>query len=165
MNRRVLLVSACLVGFNCKYSGGNNSCPVLEEAFSRGIVIPVCPEQLGGLPTPRPPAKITEEDGFAVLEGRARVMTVDGSCLDVTENFLRGAHETLKAAKKLGERVMACILKEKSPSCGVRKIYNFTDDSLKRGMGVTAALLKANGFKILSSEDKEDIEKLIEELG
>ncbi len=164
MDRGVLLVSACLVGFNCKYSGGNNSCPILEESFSRGFVIPVCPEQLGGLPTPRPPAKITEGDGFAVLEGRAKVMTVDGSHLDVTENFVRGAYETLNAAKKLEKRLVACVLKEKSPSCGVKKIYRFADDSLKEGMGVAAALLKSNGFKILSSEDKENIEKLIKEL-
>ncbi len=164
MDRKVLVVSACLVGFNCKYNGGSNSCSLLEEAFSRGLVIPLCPEQLGGLPTPRPPAKITEGDGFTVLRGSAKVLTVDGSNLDVTENFLKGAYETLTAARKLGNRVLACILKEKSPSCGVRMIYNFKNDSLKEGMGVTAALLKSKGFKILSSEDKEEIEKLVKEL-
>ena len=164
-DRKVLLVSACLVGFNCKYNGGNNSCPLLEEAFSRGLIIPVCPEQLGGLPTPRPPAKITQGDGFTVLEGRAKVLTVDGETLDFTRNFLRGAYETLKAAQKLGkERVVACVMKEKSPSCGVKKIYNFADDTLKEGMGVAAALLKSKGFKILSSEDKEEIEKVLKEL-
>jgi len=164
-SRKVILVSACLLGFNCKYNGGNNACPILEEAFSHGLAIPLCPEQLGGLPTPRPPAKITEGDGFTVLEGKAKVLTVEGERLDFTENFLRGAYETLKAAQKLGrERVAACIMKEKSPSCGVKKIYNFNSDSLKEGMGVAAALLKSKGFKILSSEDKGKIEKVLKEL-
>jgi len=163
--RKVLIASACLVGFNCKYNGGSNPCPPLEEAFSKGLVIPLCPEQLGGLPTPRPPAKITQGDGFDVLKGRARVLTVDGSSLDVTENFLRGAAESLKAAQRLGrERVVACVMKEKSPSCGVKRIYAFKDDSLKEGMGVASALLKSKGFKILSSEEIEEIEKVLKEL-
>ena len=164
MGRKVLIVSACLVGFNCKYNGGNNSCSLLEEAFSKGLLIPLCPEQLGGLPTPRPPSKITDGDGFSVLEGKAKVLTVDGTFLDVTDNFLRGAYETLRAAEKLGERVVACVLKEKSPSCGVRKIYRFSEDSLKDGMGVTAALLKSKGFKILSSDDTETIKEILREL-
>ncbi|WP_457678253.1 DUF523 domain-containing protein [Thermovibrio sp.] len=162
--RKVVLVSACLVGFNCKYNGGNNSCELIEEAFKRGVIIPVCPEQLGGLPTPRPPAKITNGDGHLVLKGEAKVKTVDGSNLDFTYNFIRGAKETLAAALKLRPILKCCILKEKSPSCGVNFIYDFNSDSLKEGKGVAAALLSENGFKILSSDDKEEIEKILKEL-
>jgi uncharacterized protein YbbK (DUF523 family) len=119
---------------------------------------------LGGLPTPRPPAKITEGDGFTVLDGKSRVKTVDGSNRDVTISFLRGAYETLYAAELLGENCIACVLKERSPSCGVREIYEYESDNLKEGMGVTSALLRRKGFKIVSSEDKEEIEKLLKEL-
>jgi uncharacterized protein YbbK (DUF523 family) len=159
-----LIVSACLVGFNCKYNGKNNRCESIVEAFRRGLVVPLCPEQLGGLPTPRPPAKITEGDGFTVLDGKSRVKTVDGSNRDVTISFLRGAYETLYAAELLGENCIACVLKERSPSCGVREIYEYESDNLKEGMGVTSALLRRKGFKIVSSEDKGEIEKLLKEL-
>ncbi|WP_456455232.1 DUF523 domain-containing protein [Thermovibrio sp.] len=163
MGKKVLIVSACLVGFNCKYNGENNLNEDLKEAFCRGFVVPLCPEQLGGLPTPRPPAKIKGRDGFSVIRGEGRVLTVDGSSLDFTENFLRGAYETLKAAECLKKELVACILKEKSPSCGVRKIYDFNSDNLKDGMGVAAALLSEKGFKILSSDDKEAIKELLKE--
>jgi uncharacterized protein YbbK (DUF523 family) len=161
---KIFLVSACLVGFNCKYNGGNNKCDLILEAFRKGIVVPVCPEQLGGLSTPRPPAKIKGGDGRDVLLKRAKVLTVEGTLKDVTKNFLRGAYETLKAAELLRDRLIGCILKEKSPSCGVKKIYEFDTDNLKEGMGVTAALLKEKGFKIISSENIEEIKNLLKEL-
>jgi len=160
---RLFLVSACLVGFDCKYSGGNNRHELIVSAFRKGCVVPVCPEQLGGLPTPRPPAKIKGSDGRDVLSGRGKVLTVDGSMRDVTKNFLKGAYETLKAAELLGDSLVACILKERSPSCGVKKIYEFDTDNLKEGMGVTAALLSEKGFKIISSEDTETIKKFLKE--
>ncbi|WP_163328109.1 DUF523 domain-containing protein [Desulfurobacterium thermolithotrophum] len=162
---KLLIVSACLIGLNCKYNGKNNRYESLVKVFKKGKVIPVCPEQLGGLPTPRPPAKILGKDGKDVLSGTAKVLTVKGTPKDVTKNFLKGAYETLYVAELLKDKVIACILKEKSPSCGVKKIYKFEVDQLKDGMGVTAALLKEKGFKIISSEDKENIEKIIEELG
>jgi len=156
------VVSACLVGFNCKYNGGNNLMPLLEEAFKKGVLLPLCPEQLGGLPTPRPPAKIESGEGADVLKGVSRVLTVEGK-VDVTKNFLRGAEETLSAALKLRDKIVACIMKERSPSCGVDFIYKFEVDEVKRGRGVTSALLQENGFKIVSSEDIEFIEKLLRE--
>lgn len=159
-----IIVSACLAGFNCKYNGKNNRNPLIVEAFRRGVAIPLCPEQLGGLPTPRPPSKITNGDGFDVLDGKARVKTVDGSDLDVTLNFLKGAYETLYAAELLRSSCIGCILKERSPSCGVTQIYKFESDETKPGLGVTAALLKRKGFKILSSDDEESVKKLIEEI-
>ncbi len=160
-----VIVSACLLGINCKYNGGNNRDPLVVELFKRGVAVPLCPEQLGGLPTPRPPAKIAGGDGLAVIQGKARVRTVDGSDLDVTENFLKGAYETLFVAELLSDSCVACVLKEKSPSCGVKRIYRFESDDLKEGMGVTAALLHSKGFKILSSDEREEIEKLLEEIG
>lgn len=161
---RVLIVSACLIGVNCKYNGGNNRCDLLVEAFKRGKVIPLCPEQLGGLSTPRVPAKIFGKNGNDVLNGTGKVLTVEGKRKDVTENFLKGAYETLNLAKLLEGSVAACILKERSPSCGVREIYKFETDRTKEGMGVTAALLSQNGFKIVSSENTNFIEKLVREI-
>lgn len=96
------------------------------------IWIPVCPEQLGGLPTPRCPADIADGNGDDVLDGRARVIGSDG--VDVTEAFIRGAEMVLEIALK--QRVEEVLLKARSPSCGVERL------------GVTAALLKRNGFKI-----------------
>jgi len=157
------IVSACLVGFNCKYSGGNNYMPELEEAFKKGLFLPLCPEQLGGLATPRPPAKIEKGEGLDVIKGNARVLTVKGKQKDVTRNFIKGAEETLFAAEKLKDNLVACILKEKSPSCGVNYIYKFEEDTLKRGRGVTAALLEEKGFKIISSDNIKEIEKLLKE--
>ena len=156
-----ILVSACLLGINCKYNGGNNKKEILVEAFKKGVLIPVCPEQLGGLPTPRQPAKIKGKDGREVIEGKGKVLTVTPPFKDVTENFLRGARETLKIALML--EASACILKEKSPSCGVLKIYDFYSDNLKAGMGVTTALLKLNGFEVVSSDEEEKIKKLLSE--
>jgi len=162
---RVLIVSACLVGINCKYNGGNNRCEILVEAFKKGNIVPLCPEQLGGLPTPRHPAKISGKDGRDVINGTGKVLTVEGEQKDVTENFLKGAYETLYIAELLRDKLLACVLKEKSPSCGVKKIYKFETDRLKEGMGVAAALLNEKGFKIISSEDIESIEKILREIG
>ena len=157
------IVSACLLGFNCKYNGGNNYMSQLEEAFRKGLLLPLCPEQLGGLPTPRPPSKIERGEGLDVISGNSRVLTVKGEQKDVTENFIKGAKETLFAAEKLRDNLVACILKEKSPSCGVNYIYKFEEDTLKRGRGVTAALLEEKGFKIISSDDVKEIRKLLKE--
>ncbi len=161
---KVVLASACLVGFNCKYNGGNNRVEEVFEAFCKGRVIPVCPEQLGGLPTPRQPAKIESGDGFAVLKGSSKVLTVKGKRVDVTKQFLRGAYETLFAARALKNSIVACIMKEKSPSCGVDWVYKFDEDSLKRGSGVASALLKREGFRVISSEDVETIKVILREL-
>ena len=93
------IVSACLVGVNCRFDGKNKSHGELIEAFERGELVPLCPEQLGGLPTPRPPSKIIDGDGYDVLDGRARVANEGGD--DVTENFIRGARKVLKIANIL----------------------------------------------------------------
>ncbi|WP_456396395.1 DUF523 domain-containing protein [Desulfurobacterium sp.] len=155
----VIVVSMCLLGIKCRYDGKSVSWEGLKFIKDSFFILPVCPEQLGGLPTPRPPSKIEKGDGFTVLEGRSRILTVEGK-IDVTANFIRGSQEALKIANLFRENVKAVILKEKSPSCGVKTIYNFNTDSLKTGKGVTAALFIKNGYRVLSSDALEEIKKL-----
>ncbi|WP_457568506.1 DUF523 domain-containing protein [Desulfurobacterium sp.] len=156
---RIIVISMCLLGTGCRYDGKSLSWEGLELVANRFFILPVCPEQLGGLPTPRPPAKIETGDGFTVLDGKSRVLTVEEKT-DVTPNFIKGAEEALRIANLFRENVKAVILKEKSPSCGVKSIYNFKSDSLKPGKGVTAALFIKNGYRVLSSDELEEIKKL-----
>lgn len=135
-----ILISACLVGAACRYDGNVSSSAFDNETIlklsQKHTLIPFCPEIYGGLSTPREPSEL-QEDG--------RVLTKSGK--DVTENFIRGANETLNIAKKLGCKV--AILKEKSPSCGYGKIYNGDfSGTLKDGSGITALLLSENGIEI-----------------
>lgn len=149
-NSPSILVSACLAGYNCKYNGRSNLLPEIKELVARRQAIPVCPEKLGGLPVPRPPAEIQEGDGFDVLQGKARV--IDRSGKDVTQAFLRGAYAVLELARCIGARV--AILKERSPSCGVRCIYDGSFTGRTRpGCGVTVALLLRHGLRVFSEED------------
>ncbi|MGB9589914.1 MAG: DUF523 domain-containing protein [candidate division WOR-3 bacterium] len=137
-----VLVSACLVGVHCRYDGSSR--PDLAPRIpDNRILIPVCPEQLGGLPTPRPPALLCGGDGRDVLSGRASVLSQDGQ--DVTEKFMRGALETVGIAKKLC--VQEAYLIEKSPSCGVNWVW--TTSGLYPGMGVAAAALTAKGVRVI----------------
>ncbi|KYH30816.1 DUF523 domain-containing protein [Neomoorella mulderi] len=142
-----MLVSACLAGEKCKYSGGHNLVPAIAELVRRGKAVPVCPEALGGLTIPRPPAEIRGGDGYDVLAGRARVVDKEGR--DVTAAFLRGATATLAKAREFAAELV--VLKEKSPSCGSKLIYDGTFTGTARpGPGVTAALLQQHGFKVIS---------------
>ncbi len=135
-----ILVSACLLGVNCKYTGGNNYNEKIMEYLSDKEIIPICPEIMGGLPTPR---IASERKGNKVINKEGK---------DVTENFQKGATETLELAKKLG--VTKALLKAKSPSCGYKKIYDGTfTDTLIDGNGVTTELLLKNGFEILTEKD------------
>jgi uncharacterized protein YbbK (DUF523 family) len=143
----MILVSACLLGVNCRYDGGNCAGEYDVTTLSRKeLLIPVCPEQLGGMPTPRMPCHIVEGDGDAVIAGNARV--IDQSGMDVTEAFVRGAHEVLKIARFLG--IQKALLKELSPSCGAARIKRCSH--IVPGRGVTAALLAMNGILVVSSE-------------
>lgn len=144
-----ILISGCLLGINCKYSGGNNFSQKLMELIKNKKTIPICPEQLGGLTTPRPPAEIQEGDGEAVLAGRAKVLTTGGR--DVTEEFIVGAAETLKIAQLYGAN--KAILKSGSPSCGCGAIYDGSFSNKKKsGNGVTAALLLKHGIEVVTEE-------------
>ncbi|MBI5167242.1 MAG: DUF523 domain-containing protein [candidate division NC10 bacterium] len=142
----MIIISACLAGLGCRHDGGSELQEPLAVLMAEGKAIPLCPEQLGGLPTPRPPAQIVGGDGCDVLAGRAWVRTGDGQ--DVTGAFIKGAREVLKVA--LLVRAERAILKDKSPSCGLHWIHQ--GEGLVLGMGVTAALLAQNGIPVEATE-------------
>ena len=134
------LCSACLLGIKCRYDGKSARNRKVIMLLKAETLIPVCPEQLGGLPTPREPAEIRGE----------RVFTRSGK--DVTENLKRGAKEVLKIAKLYG--IKEAIMKQGSPSCGSGRIYDgtFSGKTIK-GDGITTAMLKENGIKVITEED------------
>ena len=138
-----ILMSACLLGVCCRYDGASKPHPDALALAERHEIVPVCPEQLGGLPTPRPPA---ERQGEVVCT-RER---------DVTEQYRRGAAEALRLCKLLG--CETAVLKEKSPSCGCGEIYDgaFTK-ALIPGMGVAAQLLRENGVAIYGESRIKDL--------
>jgi uncharacterized protein YbbK (DUF523 family) len=143
--RPVLILSACLAGVNCKYNGGNNYNEEIARLVALGNVVLVCPEQLGGCPTPRQAAEIQGGSGGDVLDGKCRVINREG--MDVTKEFIKGAQETLKIAKLTGAK--KAILKSRSPSCGCGAAYDGTfSGNLVPGNGVTAELLIRNGIEV-----------------
>ena len=137
----MIIVSACLAGFRCRYDGKIIPDPEIVDLVKSGKAVPVCPEMFGGLPCPRDPSERT-------LDGQ-RVLSVKGA--DVTEAFERGAAETLRIARLYGcERA---ILKGHSPSCGKGLIYDGTfSGTLRQGDGVTAELLTQNGITVESKQ-------------
>jgi uncharacterized protein YbbK (DUF523 family) len=149
-----ILISSCLVGMNTTYHGGNNEHAVFVEMLQRGEVIPVCPEQLGGLPTPRQRSEIKDGDAQQVINGNGRVIHPDGQ--DITSLFMKGAQEVLMLAQLLKSQYI--IFKENSPSCGVHAVYDGTfREGLITGSGVTTALLQSHGFKVYSDRDYLDM--------
>ena len=143
---KACLVSACLLGVRCRYDGRDALRPELQALLAGRTVIPVCPEQLGGLPTPRPAAQPCGGDGHDVLDGRAAVRTDDGA--DVTAQFRRGAEEVLKIAQLYGAD--EALLKARSPSCGCGRVWR--DGAVQDGDGVTAAALKRKGIRVTAVE-------------
>ena len=147
----MILVSSCLLGNNVKYNGGNNGHELLMKY--RQYLTAVCPECLGRLPIPRPPAELQGGDGEAVLSGNAKVCNKEG--LDVTGHFLQGAERAMELART--NKVRVAILKANSPSCGNQQIYNGRFDGGKiPGRGVTAALFQKNGIKVYSEKDIDE---------
>ncbi len=145
----IYLVSACLLGMCTTFDHGSHPQPHLIELAARGCVIPVCPEVAGGLPVPRPPAEIVGGDGHAVLDGRARVVTVEGQ--DVTQAFIRGAQVALEVARRWG--IETAVMQPRSPSCGPATIYDGTfTGRLVAGQGVAAALLSRHAIRVLPPE-------------
>jgi len=152
----MILVSACLAGFDVKYDGSHNLNLKIKKWFDDKKAMPICPEVLGGLSIPREPAEIVGGDGEDVLNGQAKVMTNTGK--DVTEQFIKGAYETLKIAREYDATMV--VLKERSPSCGSSMIYSGEYNGNKmKGNGVTAALLKRNGIQVVSEENFFEIFK------
>ena len=145
----MILISACLLGRNVKYSGGNNLCPWLAKYYNTNDFIAICPECFGVLPIPRPPAEIQGGSGEDVLNGSAKVTDKEGK--DVTQNFISGAQKALALAKK--HNANYAILKARSPSCGCGTIYDGTFSGGKHpGNGVAAALLRQHGIKVYTEE-------------
>ena len=141
-----ILVSACLLGCPCRYDGKSKPHESILALLKEHTLIPICPEQMGGLATPRPPAE--RKDGG--------VFTENGG--DVTEQYRRGAEEALHLAKLYG--CTCAVLKERSPSCGSGQVYDGSfSRTLVAGDGVTAALLKANGITVLGESEVENLWK------
>ncbi len=138
----MIIVSACLAGFNCRYDCTNAYDKLIAEMVINKKAFPVCPEQMGGLPTPRPSAEIKNGDGNDVLEEKARIITIYGD--DITAKMIKGSEEVLKLVRMLGAK--EAVLKEKSPSCGVTMVYR--NGGIVSGMGVCAAMLKREGVEI-----------------
>ena len=135
----MIIVSACLAGYRCRYDGKTVPDDAIVDLVRTGNAIPVCPEILGGLPCPRVPSERTA-DG-------ERVVTKEGA--DVTEAFRRGADETLRLAQRYG--CTRAILKARSPSCGKGTVYDGTfSGTLREGDGVTAELLMKHGITVES---------------
>ena len=143
------LVSSCLLGLLTRYDGSDNrNQAVLNYLKSHQLTpIPVCPEQLAGLPTPRAKCWFTAGCGESLLAGTGALIDEQGN--EVTEIYQKGAKESLKLAKLIGCQI--AILKQRSPSCGCRTIYR--NGEIVNGLGVTAALLKEKGLQVLSEED------------
>ena len=147
-----VLISACLAGVPCTHAAEAKTRAWALRLVATGRGVTVCPEVAGGLPVPRPEAEITGGSGADVLDGGARVVTVDGD--DVTGNYRRGADAALAAAARSGARL--AVLKARSPSCGCGAVYDGTfSGRLAEGEGVTAAALKRAGVDVIADEDVE----------
>ncbi|MGE5558117.1 MAG: DUF523 domain-containing protein [Bacillota bacterium] len=146
----IWLVSACLLGEYCRYNGLPRENAGVRQFLAGKRYMGVCPETLGGLTVPRPPAEITGGGGDDVLQGKATVIRPDGT--EVTEFFIRGAQAVLDLARRTG--AVRAVLKADSPSCGNARIYDGTfSKNLIPGRGVTAALLARHGVEVLSEKD------------
>ena len=135
----MVIVSACLAGFPCRYDGKAKPCEAVMALVWAGEAIPICPEQLGGLPTPRPPCELKN--------GRA----VDNTGADRTAEYCRGAQAALAVARTYG--ATRALLQKRSPSCGVGWIYDGTfSKTLVQGDGITARVLAENGIQVIGIE-------------
>ncbi|MCP4218772.1 MAG: DUF523 domain-containing protein [bacterium] len=160
MKKETILISTCLLGILCRYDGRRTgsvlSPAALQYLKERYHLVPVCPEQLGGLPTPRKPVEIQGGDGIDVVNNRASVQSQDGE--DYTEQFLVGARFVLDIARITGATKM--ITQKNSPSCSADNIYDGSySRACKKGYGVCAAFLKAHNFQLI------DIDAFEKEIG
>lgn len=138
-------ISSCLCGINCKYNGKNNLNPIFLELLNSGLAVPICPEQLGGLKTPRVPAEIKKD-----FKGNLQVVTKNN--IDVTKEYELGAKRALDILKALG--ITKVILRRRSPSCGYGEIYDGTfTGTITKGNGVTVDLFLKNGIEVITDDD------------
>ena len=142
--KKKILVSSCLLGMKINYEGKAHPVDELRQLFLQGQAIPICPEVLATMPIPRDPAEIV------VVNGERKIY--NSKEIDVTEEYLLGAQRTLDTARTSGAKF--AIMKSNSPSCGCGKIYDGSfSGNLINGDGITAALLKENGIRVITEED------------
>ncbi len=144
-----VIVSACLAGIDCRYDGGSKIAESLLS-FCRShdiFLLPLCPEQLGGLSTPRPPACFRSGDGTLVINGKGSLYSQDGR--EVSRPFLKGASQALKIARLAGSR--HAVFQDRSPSCGVHQVYQGSE--LVPGCGVATAFLSMNNITVWTPEE------------
>lgn len=146
----LIVVSACLAGLKVRYNGKDCLDKNIEQLVKAQKAVTVCPELLGGFSIPREPAEIVGGTGDDVLSGHARVVELSGR--DVTERYIEGAQQALRTARDLG--ALLIVLKEDSPSCGSSNIYSGDFNNKKiAGSGVTTALLRREGYTVISEHE------------
>lgn len=146
--KKIRALSACLAGLPCRYDGCSKGYSIYEYEAEQGALL-LCPEELGGLDTPRIAAEIVGGSGYDVLNGKAKVINSVG--VDVTKQFVLGAYRALAMVQSVG--VSAVVLKQNSPSCGTMYIYDGTfQKQLVPHMGVSAALLKIHGYDLYDEQ-------------
>lgn len=156
----VVLISGCLLGLSCNYKAKASPVylerlsPLIDELVAAGIVfLPVCPEQQGGMPTPRIPSEL-QDDADSILAGQGKILNREGE--DVTGFFIKGAEESLRMARLY--QVRLAILKSRSPSCGSKGVYDGTfSGKLVKGRGIAAALLQNAGLKVFDEQEFEEL--------
>lgn len=142
-----VLVSSCLLGLDCRYCGNGCANTKIQDLSPKYNLIPICPEQMGGLPTPRPPVELV---GKQVLDSKG---------VNYTQQFLKGSRDVLKLAEMFDCK--CAVLKSKSPSCGFGFIYDGTfTGKLIQGSGITADLLHRAGLQIFNENNAEELQKL-----
>ncbi|KAA6449324.1 DUF523 domain-containing protein [Bacillus swezeyi] len=150
----MILVSSCLAGVECRYNGTHSYVEKINRLVEDNKAMIVCPELLGGFQTPREPAEISGGTGEDVLNSDAVIMTTSGE--NVTALYLKGAYKTLELAKQI--QADTVVLKENSPSCGSSRIYDGSFSNQKiAGNGITAALLKREGFRVVSEHQIDEL--------
>lgn len=143
-----IAVSACLLGYNCKYNGGNNYNQNIINLEERFEIVPICPECFGGLTTPRSPSEIVK------INNEIKVISKEGN--DVTLNFIEGAKIAYNIIEK--ENIKYAVLKSNSPSCGLGKIYDGTfSGKIVDGDGISAKLFKEQGIILFTENDDINI--------
>ncbi|MDD4571120.1 MAG: DUF523 domain-containing protein [Clostridia bacterium] len=152
----MILVSACLLGENCRYNGETKPNEFVINYLKDKEYIAFCPECEAGLPIPRLACEIQGGEGQDVLDGKIKIINMKN--IDHTKDFIKGAELTLAITKE--HNIDTAILKERSPSCGVNYIHTGSfDGNIQKGMGVTARLLHNNGVKLYTEADIESLTK------
>ena len=152
--QKPILVSACLLGLDCRYNGlcKKNSSVLNFLQEGHYTIIPICPEQLAGLPTPRPTTQFASGNGATILSGEGQLLSANR--VRMNETFIKGANQVLAIARM--NHCNLAIMKERSPSCGVHQIS--LNDQIVSGSGVTTALLKQNRISVFNEDEIESIQ-------